>query len=359
MCIVTLRNYILPKLLHTQEQSCNCSLFIVGSKRYLISRCVSYFLCDKQVFVMNGKCHTTNYLYEVDEDFNLQKVKPLFNPYKDQVDARYNGLEDVRIVSWNDSIYFLCTKVLGNTDTATMCMGSFSKKDLDITGIKEIRTNQPKEKNWAPIQTEPFNCIYSHGPLIKINLQTGEQHKINDGIAGTRGSSSLVEYDSGSYIALVHTNSDAHVYTHRLVKYDRQFHIIGVSQPFTFFGAKVEFCTTLKVTSDGIILIPSVYDGISYVFKIPTNLVDALFADQLDKTSVDPNLYNTLFLDAISNGVYEVAATIACMATDPKIVAQSVIYNYNSSKFDPHNRYHRQSLLISRFGAIKKSPEEK
>ena len=356
MRIVTLRNYVEPKLLHTQEQSCNCSLFTMNSKSYLISRCVSYFLAESHCFVEYDKCYTTNYLYEVDDHFNLNKIKELSNPYKSQTDVRYNGLEDIRTVEWNGNIYFICSKVVGNLPIATMCYGMFSKDKEDLGDLHEVKTKNEKEKNWAPIEIEPFACMYAHDPLTKIDLHTHEQQMINGCIAGIlniRGSSSIIRFDENTLISLVHTNDAAHKYTHQLVKFNNQLQVIAISQPFTFFGTRVEFCTTLKVTPNGLLLLPSVNDGLSYVFNVSSELVNQLFNYQLDDDWVDPHLYNKLVLDAISNQAYEVAVTSACMATDKGMIAGAVKYNHEKSPIDSSNRYRRQTILISRFEKIK------
>lgn len=352
MRVITLRNYVEPQLLRTQEQSCNCSLFNLNSKTFLISRCVTYFLCDAHVFVMNDKFHTTNFLYEVDANFNLRKIKELNNPYKSQQQVKYNGLEDIRTVNWDGSIYFLCSKVIGNSDAATMCYGKFSTDTLDLGDLNEVKTQNAREKNWAPIEIEPFSCMYSHDPLTTINLHTHTKQTIGNGISGIRGSSSIVRFDDNTLISLVHAKDASFKYAHQLVKYNNQLQVIAVSQPFTFLGAKTEFCCTLKVVPSGVLLIPSVNDGISYVFNLSSELVDKLFNHQLDNDWVDPNLYNKLFLDAIANTAYEVAVTAACLSTDKKQIVASVKYNHEHSPIDLMNRYHRQTALINRFNSL-------
>ena len=352
MRVITLRNYVEPQLLRTQEQSCNCSLFNLNSKTFLISRCVTYFLCDTHGFVMNDKFHTTNFLYEVDTNFNLRKIKELNNPYKAQQQVKYNGLEDIRTINWDGSIYFLCSKVIGNSDAATMCYGKFSTDTLDLGDLNEVKTQNAREKNWAPIEIEPFNCMYSHSPATIINLHTRTKQTIGNGISGIRGSSAIVRYDDNTLVSLVHTKDSSFKYVHQLIKYNNQLQVIAVSQPFTFLGAKTEFCCTLKVTPTGILLIPSVNDGISYIFNLPSEFANKLFNHQLDNDWVDPNLYNKLFFDAISNTAYEVAATAACLSTDKTQIAASVKYNYERSPIDLLNRYRRQNALIDRFNSL-------
>ena len=352
MHIVNLSNYVQPKLLNTHEQSCNCSMFQCGSNTYLISRCVTYFLSESYGFVANNQVHTTNYLYEIDRDFNLQKVKALTNPYVSMTDVKYNGLEDIRTINWDGTNYFLCTKVLGNSDEATMCYGQISTDTLDLVNITECRTNNSREKNWAPIETSPFRCMYSHHPLTKINITTMNTCKLGDGISSIRGSSAIIRYNSNSLISLVHTKDISCKYVHRLVMYDNDLHIVAISQPFTFMGARTEFCSLLKIIPDGILLLPAINDGISYAFSIPTEIVTKLFQNQLNNSNVDPKLYNKLVIDALTNKAYEVAATSACMATDKHLIAAAIKYNYECSDMDFTNKCKRQDILMRRYNNV-------
>lgn len=351
VCILS--NYVKPALLKTDGAACNCSLFEYNGKSYLVARSVTYTKCGKHSFVNNGKCHTTNYLYAVDSDYSVRKLKILTSPYFNALNNRYNGLEDVRVIKWGGSLYFLGTLVLGNTDKGTMCYGKVV--NLEFCEQTEIPTGQLREKNWMPVETRPFCCVYSTDPYKIVNVKSREFFDIDEGFGGSfSGSSPVVPYKNGKYISLVHKRDAANNYIHYFVVYNQDLRVYTISQPFCFFGSRVEFCIAIKVNKDGVILIPSVNDGISYIFEISNCLLERLLGGVVEGSTYGTDIYNKFYEDALSIGAKEVAATMAVMATNPKYVADALVFNHDVSTWTLAEKAHRQGLLLANYRKLKK-----
>lgn len=349
--VCVLSNHIEPLLLKTNEASCNCSLFEYRNKTYLISREVSYFTCDTCGFVLNGKYHTTNHLYEVGPNYELTKCKVLSAPLNAGMGFTYNGLEDIRTIPWGSSVYFLCTKVYGNTDSGVMCYGRIV--DLQLCELTEVPTTCRREKNWMPIETMPFKCIYSTNPYSLIDLKNKNRTSLIGFDRKFSGSSPVVKYKDDRLISLVHIKDSDCRYTHYLVLYDKDLKPVRISQPFSFFGNRTEFCCCLQVKGSDIILLPSVNDGTSYVFTLSDSLVSELFDSALPNSHKNPALYDRLFTDALAINANEVAATAACLANNPEYVAKAIMYNHSKSMLDLKSKIRRQHILIKRYRCVK------
>lgn len=336
----------------TEGQSCNCTLFSENGKQYLISRVPSYTLCENYYsYWPDNVLNTVNQIYEVDDSFNLTYIKDLNNPYFTP-GCRFNGLEDFRVINWNGINHFTCTKICSDEYTTVVCFGII--KDAEIVYSKEVPTSNKVEKNWMMIESEPFNCIYSIKPYKKINLVN---HRFTDltytWSRSYSGSSPLLRYSDDYLISLVHFKKEPKKYIHQLVLYDNTLIPVRRSQPFTFLGCSVEFCSCLKVTDDGIILLPAVYDGISYKFNIPSEVLMRLFDWALTDNTVDAKLNNRLYLDAKLIGANEVATTIACTVDDVSYIRDAILYNHMVSTEGPNRKCMRCRLLSDRFKQLK------
>lgn len=343
-----LSNYVNPVLLKTDGASCNCSLFDYHDKSYIVSRSVSYTKCGKHSFLYKGRCHTTNYLYSMDKSYNLQKLKVLSSPHYECLYYKYNGLEDIRVIKWAGSLYFLGTRVLGDSDKGTMCFGRLV--NLELCDITEVPTTQLREKNWMPIESMPFCCIYSMRPYKLINVKSREFMELAGGLPDNfSGSSPIVPYKDGLFISVVHKRNSNNDYLHYFVVYNSDLSIKTISQPFSFFGSKIEFCVTLKVLPKGVLLLPSVNDGLSYAFEIPDYMVQRIVDGAMGDATCDPCVYDRFYADAKSINAPEVAASMAVMATNPKYISEAIIYNHTKSSYSIGERAHRQKLLLSNF----------
>ena len=176
---------------------CNPSLLYSDNKLKMILRHVEYTLfCaegEKKFYSKfegplsyyhrddDLKLRTNNYYGEIDIDTleinNIQKINtskldktPIWN---------FIGLEDARLVNWNNK-YYACGV---RRDTNTNGVGRIEFSELEFTEdnkVIEIARNRIEvedkksycEKNWMPIKDKPFHFIKWTNPteIVKVDL---------------------------------------------------------------------------------------------------------------------------------------------------------------------------------------------
>jgi hypothetical protein len=247
---------------------------------------------------------TENYLCRLDgnlqmTDFTKVEMQSLHEPIWEFV-----GLEDARLVQWNDEYYLIGVR----RDTTTDGTGrmEYTQIDLDKNNwtAKEIhrkRITAPKpddsycEKNWMPIVDKPYTfvkwtmpteVVYSH-PLDADTEQLMLRHTPAPN-KDQRGGSQVIKWGS-MYICITHEvdlfknylkQKDA-IYRHRLVIWDEQFNFAGMSNPFSFLDARVEFCVGAAKYNEDLLLSFGFQDNAAFVLSVPKVVVDDFILEGL------------------------------------------------------------------------------
>jgi hypothetical protein len=247
---------------------------------------------------------TTNYLCRLDDeltmtDYALVEMQTLHEPIWEFV-----GLEDARVVQWNGE-YFLIGVRRDTTDNGVGRM-EYTQIDLDKTNwtVREIhrkRINAPApddsycEKNWMPVVDRPYTfvkwtlpteLVYS-SPFGQDTEQLFVRHSIVPP-ADQRGSSQVIKWGS-MYICVTHEvnlfknylkQKDA-IYRHRIVIWDEQFNFAGMSQPFSFLDARVEFAVGAAKQGDDLLISFGFQDNAAFVLRVPKLVVEDLITEGL------------------------------------------------------------------------------
>ena len=58
--------------------------------------------------------------------------------------------------------------------------------------------------------------------------------------------------------------------------WDKDWNIEYMTEPFTFMGSPIEFCTGAAIYNDSLLVSFAQQDNAAYILKIPFNLVDKL-----------------------------------------------------------------------------------
>jgi len=282
---------ITPLLVNSQYKTglLNPSIFLHKDNFYLNIRHVQYSLYhseNKQNFQSrwgplsylhpeNDQTLTTvNYFGEINKeeisvskvDTSLLDVKPLWE---------FVGLEDARVVVWNDDIWMCGVR----RDTTTNGQGrmEMSKVIKDVDHYKEVeryRLDTPNsgdsycEKNWVPLNDKPFHFLKWSNPIeiVKVDLST----KMENGFfkcdqvflsdkkynfqRDLRGGSNIVKWGQG-YLTVSHEvslfkselgNKDAFYY-HRFLYLNKDFEVEKCSDYFNFMTGHIEFATGLSL----------------------------------------------------------------------------------------------------------------
>jgi hypothetical protein len=247
---------------------------------------------------------TENYLCRLDSkltitDFARVQMQNLHEPIWEFV-----GLEDARVVQWDGKYYLIGVR----RDTTTNGVGrmEYTQIDLDKANwtVKEIhrkRISAPApdnsycEKNWMPVVDKPYTFVKWTLPteLVFCDPLNGktEQLFVRDSITPNkdqRGSSQIIKWGS-MYICITHEvdlfnnylNQKDAIYRHRLVMWDEQFNFAGMSKPFSFLDAQVEFAVGAAKYGDDLFISFGFQDNAAFIVQVPKLVVEDLILEGL------------------------------------------------------------------------------
>ena len=296
---------------------CNASILYVNDKLRMILRNVDYTLYSSENRQRYQSCYEgPSQYYHRDDDLNLRtknfyceldkKTLSIKNYTKidtSKLDTtpiwNFIGLEDARLVFWNEKYYGVGVR----RDTTTNGQGrmEFSELEINKSNVKEINRNRIEvedktsycEKNWMPIKDKPFYFIKWTNPtqIVKVDLDNNSSHTVflSDTTYNLpldiRGGSQLIPWDDNTYLAIVHEckfipkNSNGHKdadYFHKFIIWNSDWSIKYISESFNFMTAKIEFCIGLEQVEDNIIIVFGFQDNGCYAIKFKHNYMNNL-----------------------------------------------------------------------------------
>ncbi len=253
---------------------------------------------------------TTNYFCELDpntltidkyQKINTSKldVKPLWE---------FIGLEDARVVYWNNSLFFSGVR----RDTTTNGEGRMELSTIEDKGkeTKRVRIEPPTkgsycEKNWMPILDLPYHYVKWSSPTEVVKVDPIE------GISETvflveqkikfprdiRGGSQVITIGN-YYVAVTHEvdlwhneqgKKDAQYY-HRFIVWDKKWNIVAHSSELKFMTGAIEFTCGLAFDGNNIIIPFGFQDSTAFILKFPINLLETLCNLKLIKPTIKKSL---------------------------------------------------------------------
>lgn len=240
---------------------------------------------------------TTNYITELDENLNCKWYSKIdtssFDTYQPQWD--FVGLEDVRLIEWNNKLYGIgVRRDLDTKGTGRMEMSEFQVDGNNIKEISRYRIPGPPPdneycmKNCTPIEGKPFHLLKWTNPtcLMKFDPNGGETEVFEtnsriEGINDMRGGSQVIRWKDG-YLTLIHeTNLYSSeqgkknaTYRHRFVYWDKEFKTQKFSKLFSFLNMKIEFCCGLAAYQNDFLITFGAQDNAAYILKVSQSLVE-------------------------------------------------------------------------------------
>ena len=240
---------------------------------------------------------TWNYLCEMDENMRIKKYHKIdTSDFPDKELWEFVGLEDCRIVRWDEKLYV--SGVRRDLDTKGTGRMELSEIEMTENGPKEIaqyRIPIPGDdsleycnKNWMPILDMPFHYVkWTNGTsVVKYNIEknTTDLVVLKDwkdlGCNDLRGGSQVIPF--GDYrMCIVHETelykSEAGrkdgTYRHRFVVWDKDWNIVKISPQFSFMGAKIEFCCGLTAYQDDYLMTFGYQDNAAYLLRVSQKVV--------------------------------------------------------------------------------------
>lgn len=252
------------------------------------------FLCELDPLTMTVERYT-----EVDS--SRFDVEPLWN---------FTGLEDARLMEW-DGVLGMCGV---RRDTTTHGEGrmEFSTLEIDedswsVTEVGRWRIPAPGandsycEKNWMPILDMPWHFVKWTNPteVVRANRATlgcdQVLHKMQNYVHpyDMRGGSQVVRW--GDYrIAVIHEvdlwknylEQKDGAYAHRLVVWDSEWNLIGVSPDrWSFMSGDIEFCSGAVQWESDLLLTFGFQDNSAHIVRVPKSLVDEMISEAVAHVS--------------------------------------------------------------------------
>jgi hypothetical protein len=239
---------------------------------------------------------TWNYLCELDENMRIQKYFKIdTTDFPDQELWEFVGLEDCRIVRWENKLYLSgVRRDLDTKGTGRMEICEIQFVNNEVKQISQFRIPTPVdknsycEKNWMPITDLPYHYVkWTNGTeVVRIDpeTQTCEQICLKNwrdlNCADLRGGSQLIPFGENRMCVVHETflyNSEAGrkdgTYRHRFVIWDKNWNIVKISPQFSFMEAKIEFCCGMTVYENDFLLTFGYQDNASYLLKVPQDVV--------------------------------------------------------------------------------------
>lgn len=249
---------------------------------------------------------TINYMCRLDENLNLVnytqvEMQELHTPIWE-----FTGLEDARLVKWEDKYYLI--GVRRDTNTTGQGRMEYTQIDLDKTNWTAKETFRKRipaplpdtsycEKNWEPVLDRPYEFVKWTLPTEVVKAlpdsEVTEQVVLKNNvlpIPDQRGGSHVVPWGN-YYLSITHEvnlyknylGQKDGIYRHRFVIWDREFNLVGVSpEPFTFLDAKIEFCAGAAVYKGDLLISFGFQDNCAYVLRTPGSLIDELIEEAMN-----------------------------------------------------------------------------
>lgn len=240
---------------------------------------------------------TTNYIAELNENLDIiyySKVDTSnFDTYQPQWE--FVGLEDVRLVEWNNKLYGIGVR----RDTTTNGQGRMELSQFEMCEdtVKEISRyripgpppdNEYCMKNCTPITDKPFHLLKWTNPTALMKFDPIEEDtevfsttEYISGYNDMRGGSQVIPYKNG-YLTLVHETNlyqseqgkkDA-TYRHRFVLWDKDFKNQKFSKLFSFMNMKIEFCCGIVEYKNNFLITFGATDNAAYILQVSKSVVE-------------------------------------------------------------------------------------
>lgn len=307
--------------LHSGTGLMNPSVFIDDDGDILVNlRHVNYTLChseNTQKFPnrwgplsylhpeKDRTLRTENYICKLDENLSMTNYAHVEMLDLHEPIWEFIGLEDARLVQW-DGKYFL---VGVRRDTTSHGQGRMEYTHLELDKnswtakeTKRVRIPAPGEnnsyceKNWVPILDKPYHFVKWTSPVEIVKADPYEpkcdQVSLRQNLftpVDQRGGSHVVPWGN-MYISITHevdlfknylNQKDAY-YRHRLLVWDKEMNLVGISKKFSFLDARIEFVAGAAKHGDDLLITFGFQDNAAFILRTPKAVVEDLIAEALD-----------------------------------------------------------------------------
>jgi hypothetical protein len=306
----TIRPLLIPSEQTNGTGLCNPSVFVDNDKILVNVRHIQYTLYHSELqkyehqygplVYLNPEnditLTTTNFICELDENLDISYWSKVDTSAFDQKSLwEFVGLEDARLIKWNDRFYL--TGVRRDLDTIGTGRMELSEIEFEENSVREVsrfRIPGPPpdqeycNKNWMPIIDMPFHYVkWTNGTeIVKVIPEENRTETIvlKDWIQAPkdlRGGSQVLPYKDG-YLTINHETdlfkSEAGrknaTYRHKFTYWDKDWNIQKFSPVFSFLEGQIEFCCGMAKYQDDYLLTFGFQDNAAYILRVPGHLIE-------------------------------------------------------------------------------------
>ena len=245
---------------------------------YYIDGGGGYLECNDNIATYNRSIDLTNeFIIKNDKWFDVKELS-----------KRYIGVEDVRIFNASNNILFIGTGQHDNGNLGIVCGVYDTKKEfLETNEITSSFSNNSCEKNWVNVDYKnSTHIIYNWCPLkiCQLNLNKihiVEERKMPQIFNRTRGSTCGFTYKNDQTIEIwfiVHIASyeQPRHYYDMIAVFDESLNLLRYSAPFKYEDQPIQYCLSLIVKDDTVIINYSVWDRSTRIGFYNKKYIDSL-----------------------------------------------------------------------------------
>lgn len=233
----------------------------------------------KHFFANKDIIKTSNYIGYFDHNLESIEFYPvnLILSDHDLFCCSSKGLEDCRLVCWNDKIYLIGTKV----DAASDCVGKIQLSEISFDGKQFLEisklpisetSNISVDKNWMPIIDQAYSFIKWSNPteIINVDIKTKKINSktYNNYISGYtlfKGGSQVIKLYEDNLSLIHETINDK--YYHRFILWDKDWNVIKISKQFSFLNSDVEYACGMALFNDSILISLCIQETSCYILQ--------------------------------------------------------------------------------------------
>lgn len=244
---------------------------------------------------------TVNVFMELNNDLEPVRINQV-DTTKLDIEPKWEfiGLEDARVVRWNDRLYLsgvrrdTTTNGQGRIELSEIIVDKSTVNEVTRTRIEAPNSASYCEKNWMPILDKPFHYVKWCNPVEVVQVHQTEEGKaqaktvfigtnVSQSVRDWRGGSQVIPF-KGYYLALIHEvwlfnneigQKDGYYY-HRFLVWDKDWNLVTKSQDFNFMNARIEFACGLAQKDDTFLITFGYQDNCAYILEMPVKFLEEM-----------------------------------------------------------------------------------
>lgn len=227
-------------------------------------RYVNYFIDNMGSYSYKNSIISLNQCFILNNNFEIKTDEWLDINWDNRL---YMGIEDIRIFNNKDNIVFIGTS-FHNNESVGLCFGNYDKQLKGKELVCDFNYSVC-EKNWVYVNyKEKMHIIYKWYPLqiAKINeernvIELIETKTLPMIFAYCRGSSCGFNYKDEIWfvVHMVSYEIPRHYY-HMIAVFNDNMDCLRYSAPFKFDGYPIEYCLSIIVNDDNVVMNYSTWD---------------------------------------------------------------------------------------------------